>query len=78
MNLFKQYKLQLNLLSLCGFHGGNARRCAESLLRQGVYTFVGTVTHNSGYLDALQRGSVSRKVFEAVRPLVANNRMLFE
>ena len=78
MNLFKQYKLQLNLLSLCGFHGGNARRCAESLLRQGVYTFVGTDTHNSGYLDALQRGSVSRKVFEAVRPLVANNRMLFE
>ena len=78
MNLFKQYKLQLNLLSLCGFHGGNARRCAESLLRQGVYTFVGTDTHNSGYLDALQRGSVSRKVFEAVRPLVANNRLLFE
>lgn len=78
LNLVKQYKLQLNLLSLCGFHGGNAKRCAESMLWQGYYTFVGTDTHTSAYLDALQRGTVSRKVFEAVRPLVENNRtMLF-
>ncbi len=78
LNLIKQYKLQLNLLSLCGFHGSNAKRCAESLLRQGLYTFVGTDTHSSAYLDVLQRGTVSRKVFDAVRPLVENNRSLFE
>ncbi|HIW97192.1 MAG TPA: capsular biosynthesis protein [Candidatus Tidjanibacter gallistercoris] len=77
INLIKQYKLQLNLLSLAGYHGSGAKKCAENMLRQGLYTFVGTDTHSNAYLDALQRAKVSKKVFDAVNALKENNRMLF-
>ena len=34
INLIKQYKLQLNLLSLAGYHGSGAKKYAEQMLRQ--------------------------------------------
>ena len=77
INLIKQYKLQLNLLSLAGYHGSGAKKYAENMLRQGLYTFVGTDTHSNAYLDALQRAKISKKVFDAVTGLKENNRMLF-
>ncbi len=77
INLIKQYKLQLNLLSLAGYHGSGAKKYAEQMLRQGLYTFVGTDTHSNAYLDALQRARISKKVFDAVNVLKENNRTLF-
>lgn len=77
INLVKQYKLQLNLLSLAGFHGSSAKRTAEALLDKGYYTFVGTDTHSNAYLDALKKAKVSRKVFDAVNSLKENNKTLF-
>ena len=50
---------------------------AEQMLRQGLYTFVGTDTHSNAYLDALQRARISKKVFDAVNVLKENNRTLF-
>lgn len=70
-------KLQLNLLSLTGFHGTSARRTAEKLLAAGAYTFVGTDTHTSAYLDVLEATKVSRRTFEAVAALRDNNAALF-
>lgn len=77
INLIKQYKLQLNLLSLAGFHGSSAKKAAESMLEKNMYTFVGTDTHSHVYLDSLKRAKVSRKVFDAVNALKENNRTLF-
>lgn len=77
INLIKQYRLQLNLLSLAGYHGGSARKCAERLLAERRYSFVGTDTHSMTYLDVLQRTKVSRKIFDAVNALKENNRELF-
>ena len=39
INLIKQYKLQLNLLSLAGYHGSGAKKYAEQMLRQGNTAF---------------------------------------
>ena len=50
---------------------------AEQMLRQWLYTFVGTDTHSNAYLDALQRARISKKVFDAVNVLKENNRTLF-
>lgn len=77
INLIKQYKLQLNLLSLAGFHGSSARKMAESMLERKLYTFVGTDTHSNAYIDALRRAKVSQKVFNAVNSLKYNNMSLF-
>lgn len=77
INLIKQYKLQLNLLSLAGFHGSSAKKAAESMLDKNMYTFVGTDTHSHVYLDALKKAKVSRKVFDAVNSLKENNKTLF-
>ena len=68
---------QLNLLSLAGYHGSGAKKYAEQMLRQGLYTFVGTDTHSNAYLDALRRAKISKKVFDAVNVLKENNRTLF-
>src|SRR5699024_6542283 len=66
INLIKQYKLQLNLLSLAGYHGSGAKKCAENMLRQGLYTFGGTDTYSNAFLAAIQRAKVSKKFFDAV------------
>ena len=68
-----QYKLQLNLLSLCGYHGKAAQKVAEKFLREGLYTFVGTDTHSSVYIDSLQESRVSKDIYEAVQKLKENN-----
>lgn len=77
INLIKQHKLQLNLLSLAGFHGSNAKKCAEQLLLEGLYTFVGSDTHSNAYLDVLERTKVPNKLFEVLKILRENNQTLF-
>lgn len=77
INLIKQYKLQLNLLSLAGFHGSSAKKCAEQLLQKDLYTFVGTDTHSNAYLDVLERTKISNKLFDSLKGLKENNQTLF-
>lgn len=78
INLIKQHKLQLNLLSLTGYHGSGAKACAERLIKANRYSFVGTDTHSNQYLDMLQNTKVSEKLFNAVKAIADNNKILFE
>lgn len=77
IKLLLQHQLQLNLLSLTGFHGNAAKKCAERLLEEGRYSFVGTDTHSNTYIDAMQKSTVSKKIFDKVNALKDNNMSLF-
>lgn len=76
-NIIKQYNLQLNLLSLTGYHGSGAKACAEKMLKDKRYSFVGTDIHSSQYIDILCRTKVSEKVFDSIKALAENNKRLF-
>jgi tyrosine-protein phosphatase YwqE len=72
--LDKNYALQLNLLSLTGYHGEKSRRVAEELLLSGKYTFVGSDCHSRIYTKAIAEGVISPKVVEPLRELMENNK----
>lgn len=72
----KGYALQLNLLSLTGYHGEPSRRVSEELLLKGDYTFVGSDVHSRVYTRAIREGSISPKVVEPLRQLMENNKKL--
>ena len=72
----KGYALQLNLLSLTGYHGEGARRVSEELLLKGDYTFVGSDVHSRVYTRALREGTISPKVVEPLRELMENNKKI--
>lgn len=72
--LDKNYALQLNLLSLTGYHGEKSRRVAEELLLAGKYTFVGSDCHSRMYTKAIAEGVISPKVVEPLRELMENNK----
>lgn len=54
--------LQVNVLSLGGFYGEEARRRAHALIDMGWVEFLGTDTHNNLYAQALRDLSNNRKV----------------
>ncbi len=72
----KGYALQLNLLSLTGYHGDKVRNIAENLLLGGHYTFVGSDVHSGVYVRAIKEGTISPKVVEPLRELIDNNRRI--
>lgn len=72
------YKLQLNLLSLTGYHGKQAQKLAQYLLAEERYDFVGTDTHSNAYIDMLESSSVPAKVFAKLEQLKENNKTLFQ
>jgi tyrosine-protein phosphatase YwqE len=72
----KKYALQLNLLSLTGFHGPKSRRAAEKLLLAGRYTFVGSDTHSRLYTKAIREGIISHKTVAPLKKLMANNKQI--
>ncbi|WP_333626100.1 CpsB/CapC family capsule biosynthesis tyrosine phosphatase [Sphingobacterium siyangense] len=58
-NIYKQIKdagclLQLNLLSLSRYYGVDVKAIAMTLLKSGMYDFVGTDLHHQRHLDALK------------------------
>lgn len=57
--IYKQIKdagclLQLNLLSLSRYYGVDVKAIAMTLLKSGMYDFVGTDTHHQRHIDALK------------------------
>jgi len=60
------WRLQLNLLSLVGRHGPEAREVARTLLGDGFYDFTGSDLHRPAELDGL------RAAHEAFRSLAPN------
>lgn len=47
-------KMQLNLLSLTGHYGKEVKDLAIMMLKEGLYDFVGTDTHNIGHIEKLK------------------------
>lgn len=71
------YKLQLNILSLVGYHGSEARNVSHRLLSEGLYTFVGTDVHSFQYVNAIENESIPSKLYPELEKLKENNKMLF-
>ena len=54
--------LQVNILSLGGFYGDEAKRRAFTMIERGWVSFLGTDTHNALYCQALRDITRNRKV----------------
>lgn len=68
------YNLQLNLMSLSGYYGPDARRVSETLLSNGMYTFVGTDLHHlERYADMLGKMKLTSEQLDALSILISNN-----
>lgn len=75
----KQYKFQLNLLSLAGAYGGPAMAKSHFMLKRGMYDFVGSDMHNlSNFEHFLPELRLSKKEIDQLFLLKENNRKLFE
>lgn len=56
------FKLQLNLLSVTGYYGKDAAKVANYLLKEDLYSFLGTDIHHERHLAALSDAN-SKKIF---------------
>ena len=67
--------LQVNLLSLAGHYGRQAKHTAEWLLTHGMVSFVGSDLHRMGHLDAIREYLCSRdyRKLEAKAHLILND-----
>ena len=75
----KDYKFQLNLLSLVGAYGRPALVKSHYLLKQGMYDFVGSDMHGlENFRHFLPRLRLTKKNIDRLGLLLENNRMLFE
>ena len=67
-NEFDQYKhfrdngvlLQININSVCGYYGYEAKKIAEKLIDNGMVDLIGTDTHHTKHIQALQRCTTER------------------
>lgn len=67
---------QINILSLGGFYGDEAKRKAYEMLERGWVEFVGTDTHNTMYAQALSDLSRDRKVEKVMEKYTFMNNTL--
>lgn len=75
----RQYKFQLNLLSLAGVYGAPAMAKAHHLLKDGMYDYVGSDMHNTSNFERfLPRLRLSKKDIDRLGLLIENNKKLFE
>lgn len=75
----KRYKFQLNLLSLAGAYGGPAYEKAHSLLKEGMYDYVGSDMHGlENYKRFLPEIRLKTKEMDALLRLMENNKTLFD
>jgi tyrosine-protein phosphatase YwqE len=59
--------LQLNLVSLTGFYDNASKKIANKLIDEGLYSFIGTDTHNIQYINSLKKVLSSKtynKIFD--------------
>ena len=75
----KDFYLQLNLLSLTGAYGEEARSKAFDLLRRGMYDFVGTdIHHLSAFVQQLETLKVDTNTMDALTCLKFNNETILK
>ena len=70
--------LQLNLLSISKYYGEHVKTAALTLIRAGMYDFVGTDMHHTRHLDALKRVVTTYDVCELLRDCPIKNASMFE
>lgn len=63
-------RLQLNILSLAGHYGPEARHKAEELLKKDMYDFVGTDLHHKSQLGRLQQMRLSKNMLTHLNCLI--------
>lgn len=63
-------RLQLNILSLAGHYGPEARRKAEELLKKDMYDFVETDLHHKSQLVRLQQMRLSKNILTHLNRLI--------
>lgn len=68
--------LQVNVLSLGGFYGEEAKRRAYTMIENGWVDFLGTDTHNTMYAQALADISHDRKVEKIIEKYTFMNKEL--
>lgn len=74
----RDYKFQLNLLSLAGAYGKLALAKAHYLLEEGFYDYIGTDMHGlDSFMHHLDAIKLSRKDMDRVAELLENNKKLF-
>lgn len=70
-------KMQLNLLSVCGWHGKRAQLAAHKMLDANLYNYVGSDTHSMSHIGAIKTLDIPRKYVERIEQLKLNNEQLF-
>lgn len=74
----KNYKFQLNLLSLAGAYGGPAVEKAHFLLKEGLYDYMGSDMHGLGNFERFLPGlKLKTKEIDLLGQLLENNKKLF-
>lgn len=75
----KNYKFQLNLLSLGGAYGAPAVAKSHYLLKEGFYDYVGSDMHGLGNFERfLPEIRLNAKDLERLEQLMENNKKLFD
>jgi protein-tyrosine phosphatase len=64
---------QLNLLSLTDYYGREVQKTSERLLKENMYDFVGTDTHNQSHLQLLKT-IATKKNLSKIETLLLNNK----
>lgn len=73
----KNYKFQLNLLSLAGAYGGNAVAKSHYMLKEGLYDYVGSDMHGLGNFERfLPEIRLNNKCMDQLQRLIENNKKL--
>lgn len=74
----KNYKFQLNLLSLAGTYGAPAVEKAHFLLKEGMYDYIGSDMHGLGNFERfLPELKLKTKEIDQLAQLLENNKKLF-
>ena len=75
----KNYKFQLNLLSLAGAYGDPAYVKSQYLLKEGFYDYVGSDMHGlSNFKRFFPEIRLKSKEVDELQRLIENNKILFE
>ena len=65
-------RLQLNVPSLIGFYGQEAKKKAEWLINRGYYDATGYDLHSARALEFILRGEISKKSLKQLQSIISH------
>lgn len=83
INIFQDFKsrgclLQLNALSLSEHYGSSCQKTAFTLLKDGLYDFIGTDTHRIDHLAKIQHLKIGNNHIDFLKSVCANTSNVFQ